>query len=384
MPLHIVRGDVSCVRVDAVVTAENSLFCMEPVGSVRVKEAGSRTHAYDLPVVWPRWRGGRRGEEAEAEMCCGNALELAAECRFASVAFLLTADGEGAYPLAWALPVLVRAIRRFLEENETDVFLVVDDRGPELADGETLREVRVFAEQCREEVRREADDCPPMMCCTVSDEDDGGQKRIAALLKETEATAARLAAAKEAYEKRLRSLGRQDAGMLERRARTSSGKTRYPAPDAGPLPATAPSPRKAEDAKNAKDAALPPELLGRLRRLDEGFREMLLRLIAEQGMSDAECYHRANLDRRLFNKILNVPDYRPKKPTVAALCVALRLDWRRSCELLSRAGYSMNRASQFDVIVEYFITRREYDLDRINFVLFDFDQPLLGSSDRTV
>ena len=382
MPLHIVRGDVSCVKTDTAVIAWDSLFAR--TGDVRLKRAVSRVRAFDIAVAWPQRGVGVPDEETAVERCCRNALELAARSRFTSVAFPLTSGSKGEYPLTEALPVLVRAIRRFLEENETDVFLVVDDRGPELADGETLREVRGFAEQCRVEVRSEADDCPPMMCCTVSDEDDGGQKRIAALLKETEATAARLAAAKEAYEKRLRSLGRQNAGMLEYRARTSSGKTRYPAPDAGPLPATAPSPRKAEDAKNAKDAALPPELLGRLRRLDEGFREMLLRLIAEQGMSDAECYHRANLDRRLFNKILNVPDYRPKKPTVAALCVALRLDWRRSCELLSRAGYSMNRASQFDVIVEYFITRGEYDLDRINFVLFDFDQPLLGSSDRTV
>lgn len=383
MPLHIVRGDVSCVKTDTAVIAWDSLFTR--TGDVRLKRAVSRVRAFDIAVAWPQRGVGAPDEEIAVERCCRNALELAARSRFTSVAFPLTSGSKGEYPLTEALQVLVRAIRLFLEENEMDVYLVMGDGGPGLADGAILRAVQTYAEWHRTEERCCEENRTRMpQRCDVSCADTDGEEKLASLLKETEATAARLAAAKEAYEKRLRSLGRQNAGMLEYRARTSSGKTRYPAPDAGPLPAAAPSPRKAEDAKNAKDAALPPELLGRLRRLDEGFREMLLRLIAEQGMSDAECYHRANLDRRLFNKILNVPDYRPKKPTVAALCIALRLDWRRSCELLSRAGYSMNRASQFDVIVEYFITRGEYDLDRINFVLFDFDQPLLGSSDRTV
>ena len=115
-------------------------------------------------------------------------------------------------------------------------------------------------------------------------------------------------------------------------------------------------------------------------QLDEGFPEMLLRLIDERHMKDSVCYRRANVDRKLFNKIKNTPGYTPKKSTAAAFCIALELDLSASRELLSRAGYALSRSSVFDVIVEYFITRGEHDVDKINQVLFHYDQPLLGSN----
>lgn len=116
-----------------------------------------------------------------------------------------------------------------------------------------------------------------------------------------------------------------------------------------------------------------------LRQTDEGFREMLLRKIDERGISDAECYKKANIDRKLFSKIRNQKDYRPGKPIVLAFAVALELSLDETKEMLMKAGYSLTHSSRFDLIVEYFIQKGDYDIYEINDALFSFDERLLGS-----
>lgn len=147
------------------------------------------------------------------------------------------------------------------------------------------------------------------------------------------------------------------------------------------LSASVARPAPAAPAHDA-DADMPDELVRQLHTLDAGFSEMLLRMIDERGMTDPECYRRANVDRKLFSKIRSNPSYTPKKTTAVALCIALRLDMVQMQEMLSRAGYGMSRSNHFDVIVEYFVNHGVFDVHVINQALWSYDQPLLGSGWR--
>lgn len=128
----------------------------------------------------------------------------------------------------------------------------------------------------------------------------------------------------------------------------------------------------------ATTANEPDDLATFLKQKDDTFSVTLVDLIERSGKKNSEIYKKANVDKKLFSKIINNVKYHPSKQTAIAFAIALELDLEETQDLIGRAGYTLTHSSKFDLIIEFFILNKNYNIFEINEVLFEFDEVPLG------
>lgn len=360
MPFTIVRDNIVHVHADAIVCATSedlkagggvSRTIFDVAGRRRLERACARighlepggaaaTRAYRLKArhiihtAGPRWQGGDAGEEEVLRSCYRAVFSLADALGDRSVAFPLIATGALGFPKEQGMRIACEEAARFLEGHEAELTLVVYD-------AQSLRAGMLYAE-----VTSYIDDHYVEARWQPREPWQGGFA--------TTTMAAPSAPRTDRAERVQLPLPRPAAGA------------RRGVPDA-----------EAFDAASPAAPSAPADLDRLLAHTDAGFTETLLTLIDERHLTDASVYKRANLTRQHFSKIRSKRDYRPKKGTVLALALALELTVDETQDLLGRAGYALTHADKRDIVVEFFLTHRIFDVIAVNVELFRRDlQPL--------
>lgn len=371
MPLTMLRQDITRMRVDAIVSADDSELSMGGgVSSAILKAAGEAelkaackslapigvgeavaTPGFALPckyvihTVGPvyHWYSPKRSAQLLRDVYT-SCMALAVEKGCESVAFPLIAGGSFGYPKDEALSVALSAIRDFLDKCELEVYLLVFSDEAFAVGEKLLGSVESYID-----------------AHYVSEHSSPRSASAYDIPRPGALPDGRLQSPATARQPRPDRLF--ERGAFSRRRESLNAPPSFD--------------ETCDDAfySTSDMTASLDELVG---HLDEPFSAALLRLIDAKGRSDVEVYKRANIDRKLFSKIRSRSGYMPSKRTVIALAVALELNMDETADLLERAGFALSRSQKFDVIISYFISRGSYDIFTINAVLFQFDQPLLG------
>jgi len=117
-------------------------------------------------------------------------------------------------------------------------------------------------------------------------------------------------------------------------------------------------------------------MLDRVR--DETFSEKVSSLISQKHWRNSKVYKAANLDRRIFSRMMKDPNYKPSKDTAVAIAFALHLNLEQAGDLLSRAGYALSHSDKRDIVIEFFFLNEEYDLMYINLALDELGERPIG------
>ncbi|GHU15835.1 hypothetical protein FACS1894163_03980 [Spirochaetia bacterium] len=109
----------------------------------------------------------------------------------------------------------------------------------------------------------------------------------------------------------------------------------------------------------------------------ETFSVMLNRLREERGLEPPELYKAADIDRKLYSRIMGERDYKPSKTTVISFSLALKLSDSEMDALLESAGYALSRSVIFDLVISFCVENMIYSIPDVNALLLARNEPLL-------
>ena len=373
MPFQIIRNDITKVKADAIVnTANPNVAVGDGVDSAIYKAAGKEkllearkkigllmqgevaiTDAFDLDAKYiihasgPWWTDGSKGEEACLRSCYEKALQLAKDHGCNSIAFSLLATGTYGFPKELGIQIAVDTFTAFLEDNDIEITLAVFGSEDVTISGKLVEDVASFV-----------DDGYVATALAEEYRNDNYPREIG---KRPES---RVGSTVQSF---------RIPSFLRRENRDEEEDSF----DALPLE---------EEAK--EDEALSvmmPEYLKQVsfekktESLEDALKEIytdsfekhLQQLINKKGLKNSEVYATANISKQYFSKLLK-GQVKPSKEKMLALAVGLRLNLDETIDFLRIAGYALSPISQTDKIVEYFIEHEDYNVLKIDIVLFDY------------
>lgn len=101
----------------------------------------------------------------------------------------------------------------------------------------------------------------------------------------------------------------------------------------------------------------------------ESFQDKIFQMIKEKNLDEVEIYKKGNISRQLFSRIRSEEDYHPTKNTVLSLAIGMELNIDETSELLEKAGFAFSSASKSDLIIQYFMYHKNYNIFAMNEVL---------------